>query len=135
MASSTTEYSVTKAVVTLASQALCASEVSVDIQAEGFQYTCMGSTTPVQNALVSGTYGWSGSATVTYDESGEVDGIRGQAGALSVVITTSNTQTITWGGNIVITGVDASFSHGELPSATISFVGNGAFSEINTTPE
>ena len=131
MASATTEFSIATAVLTLASQVLCVSEVTQTTSAAGFQYTCMGNA--VQSALVSGTYQWGISATVAYGNAGEIDGLRGVAGTYSLVITTSNGQTITQTGNMVVTSVDAGpFSFDELPTATITLLGNGLLSEVNS---
>ena len=130
MASATTEFSVAAAVLTLGETTYCASDVTINTDAVGQHYTCMSS--PVQSAIISGTKGWGGSATLAYDDTGDIDDLRDLAGAFSLVITTSNGQTVTITGNIVITGVDATFAHGELPSASVTFRGNGALLEVNS---
>lgn len=132
----TTEFSITSAVLTLGGTAYCASEYSITSSASGNHYTCISS--DISKAMVSGTGSRSGSATITYDNAGDIDSLRGAAGAgageitFSAVITTSNTRTITQAGNIVITSVDSSFSHGDVPTAAITWIFNGVLTEIIT---
>lgn len=132
----TTEFSVASATLTIGGTAFCASDYSITSSAAGNHYTCMSA--QIANAMVSGTGSRSFSATVTYDNAGDIDGLRGAAGvgagelSFAAVITTSNTQTITQGGQVVITSVDSSFSHGDVPTASITGIFNGVFTEVNS---
>lgn len=130
MASSTTEFGIEAIVLTLLGTSYCVSDMTQTTSADGFQYTCMDSR--IQKAAVSGIYEWGVSANLVYDNDGDIDSLRGGSGTYSLVITTSNAKTITQTGNIVITGVGASFSHGDLSIANVTMIGNGAFLEVNS---
>lgn len=132
----TQEFSVATVTLTLGGTSFCASDYTISSSAAGNHYTCLSAS--ISNAMVSGTGSRAGSATLTYDNAGDIDGLRGVAGAgageitFVAVITTSNAQTITQSGNIVIVSVDSSFSHGDVPTASVSWIFNAAFTEVIT---
>lgn len=134
----TKECSVATATLTIDSQEYCASEYTITSSAAANHYSCMAS--GVANAMVSGSGSRSFTATLTADNAGEADALRGVAGigpglvTFAGVVTTVNadasSSTITHGGTVTITTQDSSYSHGDVPTVSISGIFNGEFTEV-----
>jgi hypothetical protein len=75
-----------------------------------------------------GQESWNGSCTVAYDSDG-MDQLWGLAGTLDFTVTKSSGGTIAFTGDIVISDVSSAFNKNEVPTATITFDGNGDLTE------
>ena len=137
-----TPFGISTMTVTINDQAFCASECTITTSAGALPYTCLSGNE--QGALASNIYTWGGSVVIGYDDTAATmqkimtlaSGTRADQVAFVVAITTSNAQliTITGVGGVVITGIDSSFDYENVPQATVSFVGAGAMTEVNTDP-
>ena len=119
-------FAIETATFTLGGVAYCASEFDYTYDTETLSFQCLGETVP---QVFPGSEQMSGTATIAYDGDG-MDQLWGLAGALSIVITKSSTGTITLAGNVVVSSVNATFSKGDVPQASISWTANGAFTEV-----
>ena len=121
-----TPFAITTATFTLGGQAYCASEFDYTYDTEILSFQCLSETNP---QTFPGQEQMSGTATIAYDSDG-LDQLWGASGTLTIVITKSTTGTITLSGTVTVGSVNATFSKGDVPQASISWTADGAFTEV-----
>ena len=104
----------------------CASEFDYTYDTETLSFQCLSETVP---QVFPGTEQMSGTATIAYSTLG-IDELWGANANLEIVITKSTGGTITLEGNVVVSSVNATFSKGDVPQASLSWTANGAFTEV-----
>jgi hypothetical protein len=114
--------------LTIDGKTYCVSDLSVDYSTESLSFACMSSVTALK---FPGQEEWSGSGTLAYEDDGTIDDLRGLAAELIFIVTTSTDRTITFTGDVVISSVNSSFSKNDVPTAEITFEGDGDLSEVS----
>ena len=105
----------------------CATDVQITYATEPLTFQCMATTNPL---TYPGLETWSGSCTLAYDVLG-MDELWGYKGNLIfTVLKTGSTRDITLEGGILITDVSMTFNNNDLPQVSVSFIGDGAITEV-----